>query len=322
MARGNPLPARPALKPGTMKCTLFWVFGLIFWGSVLGTAEALPATRLVLLGTGNPNPDPAHSGCSLAVVVGDRSYIVDFGPGLVRQAARLSPRYGGPLPALAVENLKKAFLTHLHSDHTAGYPDLILTPWVEGRTEPLSVFGPQGLKHMTKHILAAYRDDIRYRIQGLENADHRGWRVRAHEIREGPIYRDDAVKVEAFRVTHGSWEHAFGFRFTTHDKVIVISGDTTPCENVIKYGRGADILVHEVYYQKGFEEKSQAGQAYHSRHHTSTRELARIAAETRPGLLVLYHILFWGGQPEDLLEEITSTYEGRVICGSDLDIIE
>ena len=106
--------------------------------------------ELALLGTGNPNPDPLRSGPSLAVLVGERSYLVDFGPGVVRQAAALSPRYGGAFPALEAPNLKTAFLTHLHSDHTAGYPDLILTPWVMGRDSPLAVFGPVATRKLTE----------------------------------------------------------------------------------------------------------------------------------------------------------------------------
>ena len=279
-------------------------------------------SKLVLLGTGNPNPDPDRSGCSLAVVVGDFSYIVDFGPGLVRRATRLSPRYGGKIRALDVKNLKKAFLTHLHSDHTIGYPDLIFTPWVEGRKEPLVVFGPDGLKKMTEHILSAYEDDIKYRLYGLEGANSRGWRVIVHEIHEGIIYRDKRVEVEAFLVKHGSWPNAYGFRFTTPDKVIVISGDTAPCDNILKYGRGADILAHEVYYKKAFDQKSKGAKAYHSQHHTSTHELGEIARLTQPKLLVFYHILFWGARPEDLLAEIRTKYKGKVAVGSDLDVFE
>ena len=124
-------------------------------------------TKVVFLGTGTPNPDPQHSGNSVAVVVNDTPYIIDFGPGLIRKAAALSPSYGGKIRGLETENIKRAFLTHLHSDHTTGYPDLILTPWVMGRDEPLEVYGPEGIKNMTKHILEAYKEDIRIRLYGL-----------------------------------------------------------------------------------------------------------------------------------------------------------
>ncbi|MBN1452294.1 MAG: MBL fold metallo-hydrolase [Anaerolineales bacterium] len=275
-------------------------------------------TRVVLLGTGNPNPDPMHSGCSIAIIVDDIPYIVDFGPGLIRKAAALSPRYGGTEKGLAVEEFKTAFLTHLHSDHTAGYPDLLLTPWVMGRDEPLEVFGPEGITEMTNHILAAYRQDIQYRLFGSEPINDQGWRVNTHEITEGTVYKDERIEVEAFLVQHGSWPNAYGFKFTTPERVIVISGDTAPCENIVKYAKGADLLLHEVYYKKGFDQKDELWKEYHSTHHTSTRELGELAKITKPELVVLYHILFWGATDEDLLQEIAEVYDGKVVVGKDL----
>ncbi len=278
-------------------------------------------TKLVLLGTGNPNPSPDHSGCALALVVNDTPYIIDFGPGLVRQSAALTPHYGGTIGGLKASKLKTAFLTHLHSDHTAGYPDLILTPWVMGRDEPMEVYGPLGIGSMTDHILEAYEEDIRYRVYGDEPTNDRGWRVNWHEFQEeGEIYRDSNIVVEAFPVTHGSWPNAWGYRFTTPDRVIVVSGDCKPSPKVVEYGKGADILVHEVYSQAGYETKSAEWKAYHAVHHTSTLELAEIAQKTRPGKVVLYHILFWGSSEAELLQEIHSVYKGEVIVGADLDI--
>jgi ribonuclease Z len=279
-------------------------------------------TKVVLLGTGTPNPDPRHSGCSLAIVVNHTPYIVDFGPGLVRQAAALSPSWGGELYAMEVENIKRAFLTHLHSDHTVGYPDLILTPWVIRREEPLEVWGPDGIVEMTKHILAAYREDIRYRSYGQEPANDQGWRVNAHELEEGVVYTDENVKVEAFPVKHGTWPNAWGFRFTTADKVIVISGDARPSENVVKYAKGADILLHEVYSHEKWAERTADWRQYHAEHHTSTLELAKIAAQAKPGLVVLYHTLDWGATNDEMLAEIATVYDGEVIVGHDLQVIE
>lgn len=278
-------------------------------------------TKLVMLGSGNPNPSPNRSGSALAIVVKEQAYIIDFGAGLVRQAAALSPRYGGNIKALDVKNIRTAFLTHLHSDHTVGYPDLILTPWVMGRNAPLNVYGPEGLNKMTKHILEAYNDDIKYRLYGAEPANNQGWRVNSHEFfKEGVIYTDSLVKVEAFPVPHGSWPAAWGFRFTTPDKVIVISGDTAPSDKVIKYAKGADILVHEVYSKKGFDVRSAFWQNYHSKQHTSTLELGEIANKVKPGLVVLYHVLDWGASEQELLDEIATNYKGKVVVGRDLDI--
>lgn len=278
-------------------------------------------TKVAMLGTGTPNPNPSQSGCSVAIVVNETPYIVDFGPGLVRRAAALSPEYGGPVKGLDVKNIKHAFLTHLHSDHTTGYPDLILTPWVAGRDEPLEVFGPEGINAMTSNILKAYREDIRYRVYGAQPANNQGWRVNSHEItNEGVIYEDKNVKVEAFPVPHGTWPNAWGFRFTTPDKVIVLSGDSAPSEKVAEYASGADILIHEVYYKKAWDTKDDFWKNYHAHNHTSTVELAAIAGKAKPKLVVLYHILYWGATDEDLLKEIKNIYDGKVLVGRDLDV--
>jgi ribonuclease BN (tRNA processing enzyme) len=271
---------------------------------------------VVLLGTGTPNPDPDRSGPSVAVVAGGTAYLVDFGPGVVRRAAAAQER---GIEELRVEDIHTAFVTHLHSDHTAGYPDLILTPWVLGRKKPLEVYGPPGIASMTKHILKAYKEDIELRLRA-EPGKKDGWKVVAHEIDPGPVYEDDNVKVEAFAVKHGAWKHAYGFRFETADRSIVISGDTRPVESIVESCGGCDVLVHEVYALEGFRVRPEDWQAYHKSFHTSSLELARIASEAEPGLLVLYHQLLWGATPEKLLEEIGRGYEGKVVYGTDLDV--
>ena len=188
-------------------------------------------TRVVLLGTGTPQPDPDRSGPATAVVVNGSAYLVDFGPGVVRRAAAAAIDKG--VRELEPTNLRVVFLTHLHSDHTAGYPDLILTPWVMGRQAPLEVYGPKGIKNMTEHVLAAYHEDIEIRTEGMEHAPPQGWKVNVHEIKAGVVYRDANVTVTAFPTRHGDWEESFGYRFVTADRTIVISGDTTPTQATI-----------------------------------------------------------------------------------------
>src|SRR5690606_13656962 len=143
-------------------------------------------------------------GAATAIIVNGTPYLIDFGPGVVRRAAAASQK---GVTGLAGVDLRVAFVTHLHSDHTAGYPDLILTPWAVGRTRPLEVYGPRGLKQMTKNILEAYREDIRIRrrdkqILGVPEQLN-GYRVRAQEIRPGIVYQDENVTVKAFLVEHG-----------------------------------------------------------------------------------------------------------------------
>ncbi|MBN2237196.1 MAG: hypothetical protein JW729_06525, partial [Bacteroidales bacterium] len=156
---------------------------------------------------------------------------------------------------------------------------------------------------------------------GDEPANNIGWRVNAHEIvQEGMIYQDDNIKVEAFPVIHGSWPNAWGFRFTTPDRVIVVSGDTRACEKILEYAQGADVLIHEVYSQAGFERKDDFWKNYHQKNHTSKSELAEIAKKTQPKLLILTHILFWGSTEKEIVSEIQLNYKGKVVLGHDLDI--
>jgi ribonuclease Z len=280
-------------------------------------------TQVVLLGTGTPVADPNRSGCSVAIIVNAMPYIIDFGPGVMRQLAAVTPFFSNPgqgIEGLDVRNVTRAFLTHLHSDHSSGYPDLILTPWGvggSGRDRPLEVYGPKGINSMTEHILKAYEEDIKYRINGIQNNNDQGWRVNSHEIlEEGIIYQDNNVKVEAFPAPHGTWTNAWSFRFTTPDKVIVISGDTGPSDKLAKYATSADILVHGVYSEKLMH---WASLDYFSTHHTSTTELAQIAKKAEPKLLVLYHVMPSGVVEQDYLDEIAEIYKGKVIFGNDLD---
>jgi len=274
-------------------------------------------TQLVLLGTGTPNADPDRSGPASAVVVGGRAYIVDCGPGVVRRA---SAAFLKGIKALAPENLTRAFITHLHSDHTAGFPDLILTPWTLGRREPLKVHGPPGLKAMTDHIAAAYSEDMDVRVTGKEPAFDPVSMVEAIEVVPGVVYEDGHVKVTAFKVDHGAWEHAYGYKFETADRTIVISGDTTMTDSIVEQCQGCDILLHEVYSTWGFSQRPASWQAYHKSAHTSSADLAGIASRAKPKLLVLYHQLLWGATPDHLLAEIRKGYAGKVAFGNDLDV--
>jgi len=311
-----------------MRVLLLIVLPLVFAATMAaGSSSAGPflessdsvqaATQVVLLGTGTPNADPDRSGPSVAIVVNNTPYLVDFGPGVVRRA---EAAFRKGVKGLAVKNLRRAFVTHLHSDHTVGYPDLILTPWVLERKEPLEVFGPTGIKPMTDHILKAYSADIDIRLHGGEPSNKTGYRVIARDIKPGIVYRDANVTVKAFAVDHGSWREAYGFRFETPDRTIVVSGDCRPSKAIIENCNGCDVLIHEVYSDSGFARRPPEWQSYHSRYHTSARELAEVASKAKPGLVVLYHQLFWGTTEEDLLKEVRAGYAGKVVSGRDLDV--
>jgi ribonuclease BN (tRNA processing enzyme) len=206
-------------------------------------------TRIVLLGTGTPAPLPERSGPATAIVVNETAYLVDFGPGIVRRASAAVRERG--IKALEVTKLRVAYVTHLHSDHTVGYPDLIFTPWTIGRRFPLEVYGPKGVKAMTEHLLEAYRVDIETRTNpdGNQRTFVEGHRVNAHEIRGGVVYKDSNVTVTAFPTKHAM--ESYGYRFDTPDRSIVISGDTHPTQATIDACRGCDVLIHEAHMPGG-----------------------------------------------------------------------
>ena len=280
------------------------------------------ATKLIVLGSGTPNPDPNRAGSAYAVVVNETPYLIDFGPGVIRRAASLSPPWGGKIEAMTVKNFEHAFLTHIHSDHSAGLADLLLTPWIMGRDKKLNLYGPKGLEQMASSTLEAFEDDINYRIYGTQPSNKIGYTFNFYLLTEGLIYEDENVSVEAFTVPHGSFDDAYGFRFTTEDKVIVFSGDTGPSKTLEKFAAGADILVHEVYSNAGFLKKTKDWQIYHQGHHTSTFEVGEIASRAKPKLLLLSHILFWGSTKDEILKETQSTYKGEIKIAEDLMIIE
>jgi len=197
-------------------------------------SPAHDGTLVIMLGTGTPNPDPERSGSATAVIAGGQAYLVDCGPGVVRRAEAAWQR---GIDELGMPGLTRLFVTHLHSDHTAGYADLILTPWVLDREQPLVVYGPPGIKSMTDHLLAAYAEDIDIRLHGTQPQNESGITVEVHEIAPGEIYQDENVKVTAFAVQHGEWEHAFGFRFDTVDRVVVITAPKPVSTAGLRTGR-------------------------------------------------------------------------------------
>jgi ribonuclease BN (tRNA processing enzyme) len=311
-------------------CVVFAVILLVltsYWPA-LAQDKGGSLTQVVLLGTGTPLPDPERSGPCTAVVVNGTPYLVDFGTGVVRRAA--AARNQG-VKALEPINLKIGFITHLHSDHTLGVADVLLTPWVMGRKEPFELYGPPGTRAMAERILTAYEVDIKNRTNGPEHSNRNGYKVNAHDIKPGLVYKDQNVAVKAFAVSHGDLQ-AYGYRFETPDRTVVISGDTKPSQAVVENCHGCDVLVHEVYTQASFNLVSPEWKQYRLDYHTSSIELGEIATKAKPGLLILTHRANPGcdqartqdcqeaGSEEQLLKEMHGAYKGKIVAGHDLDI--
>jgi ribonuclease BN (tRNA processing enzyme) len=277
-------------------------------------------TEIVLLGTGTPPADPDRSGPATAVVVNGTAYLVDMGAGIVRRAKSAVVDQG--VAALDPVKLRVVFVTHLHSDHTVGYPDLLLTPWVIGRRVPLEVYGPSGIKAMTEHLLEAYRVDFETRTRDRQTAE--GHAAIAHEVIPGIVYKDANVTVTAFPTKHAM--ESFGYRFETADRSIVISGDTNPTQATIDACNGCDVLMHEVLTLEWLAKRPDF-QGYAARFHTTTAQLTELATKARPRLLILYHASIAirpavdseRSTPATLLREM-SGYAGQVVVGRDLDV--
>ncbi len=278
----------------------------------------LAATDVVILGTGTPRADPERSGPAVAVIYEGRSYLFDSGPGVVRRAAAAASRLH--IDALKPPNLQRVFLTHLHSDHTLGLPDLIFSPWVLHRTVPLEVYGPKGTKAMVDHIEAAWTEDIDIRVHGLEHGTAVGYQANVHEEEPGVVLRENGLEISVFAVHHGSWPQAFGYKIKTPAKTIVISGDCAPSRAVVEACSGCDVLLHEVYSMSEVKSDRKDWAEYLHQFHTSTEEVGEIARQTKPKMLVLYHQLMNGVTDAQLVNEVKTGAETKVFSARDFDV--
>jgi ribonuclease BN (tRNA processing enzyme) len=275
-------------------------------------------TRLVLLGTGGgPTPKRLRSAPAQAVIVGDRTYIVDCGDGVSRQLtmARI------PLPSI-----RAVLITHHHSDHNADYGNLLMFAWVAGLRAPIDTYGPPPLEKMTRLFLEMNAFDLEVR-QRDEGRPPLAPSIRAHEIgKDGLVFDDGRVKVTAALNRHPPVTPSFAYRFDTPDRSIVFSGDTNVSENVIRLAQGADVLVHEVMYAPAIE-RLLAGDPDASRlrehliaSHTTTDDIGRIAAQANVKTLVLSHFVPGDAElPDDTWTAgARQHFKGRIIVGADL----
>lgn len=283
------------------------------WAAAQQPAPQSPGhTEIVLLGTGTPAADPDRFGPATAIIVNDTAYLVDAGAGIVRRAAAAARDRS--IKALQAANLRIVFLTHLHSDHTVGLPDLILSPWTLGRRVPLEAYGPSGTKAMAQHLLEAYRVDVETRTNpdGNQHDFPEGHNVNVHEIRAGVVYKDSNVTVTAFATTHAM--ESYGYRFDTADRSIVISGDTSPTQATIDACRGCDVLIHEVNSLAWLAKRPPGFQAFASRYHTTTEQLSILASRAKPRLLILYHVQ--ASSPEEVFKEMVDRSQRACDCRS------
>ena len=272
--------------------------------------------RVTLLGTGAPPPRLDRFGPSTLVEVGGQNFIFDAGRGAMQRLYQLGVPFS---------EITGMFLTHHHSDHVVGFPDLWLTGWIGRpwgqRSEPLPVWGPEGTGQMMEHLPLAFHVDIRVRSKSYPPA---GVKLVAHEISEGVVFDRDGIKVSAFEVDHGGEElPAFGYRIDYQGRAAVLSGDTTFNENLIEHAKGTDLLVHEVTAAGGRAAESPEQLKRIGRNHTTPDQAGEIFARVQPKLAVYNHLLLFGDATSaDLVPATRKKYSGPLIVGEDLLQVE
>lgn len=273
-------------------------------------AAAFDGIRVTLLGTGGPWPSVERFGPSTLVEVGDQVLLFDCGRGVTQRLAQAG---------VALKDIDAVFLTHLHSDHTVGFPDLWLTGWLRGRSAPLLVIGPDGTQDMMGHLEQAFRADIDARA-GLARD---GVTIAARDIGENVVYSTDDVTVTAFVVDHGAIAPAYGYRIDYQGRrSVVLSGDTRYSENLARVARGVQLLVHEVAAADpelaATSDRVRGILAIHS----TPEDAARVFRQARPYLVIYSHILLFDTSEDDVLRRTHAQYPGAVQIGRDLMVIE
>jgi ribonuclease Z len=289
-------PRRLAVLLGVIVATL----------SIGALPAQAPRFRVTLLGTGSPPPRMDRFGPATLVEAGTGLFLFDAGRGVLQRLVQAGHQY---------RDLRALFLTHLHSDHVVGLPDLWLTGWLLSRRDhPLQVFGPAGSSDMASHLAKAFAYDLGIRIED-DGSDPAGGRLDVTEIKEGVLYRQDGVTITAFDVDHRPIAPAFGYRIDYGGRSAVLSGDTRVSENLVKWAKGADLLVHEVAYRTGETQSTSRILA----HHTLPAQAGDVFSRVAPGLAVYSHVGVSADISDARLVEMTrATYKGPLVVGADL----
>ena len=285
-----------------------------------GAAAGPGELTVVLIGTAaGPTAQPQRLGISTLVRAGSQTLLFDCGRALTTGLARL---------AIAPSALTRVFLTHLHSDHAVSLPELYLFAWAQGRVVPLQVRGPEGTRAMVDHLQQAFAFDIHMRRDVDEKFSADGIRAAGTDLREGVVYQADGVTVTAFVVDHGPVAPAFGYRVDYRGRSVVLSGDTKPSDNLVKFARGADVVIHELGRWK--QDPVLAGPADDvvpglgqtrrqlrtiAEHHTDGVEAGQVFARVQPKLAVFSH---YNANPAATLPLVRQHYAGAVEFGEDL----
>jgi ribonuclease Z len=269
--------------------------------------------RVTLLGTGTPFPNAERFGSAILVEVAGKNLLFDCGRGVVIRLSQVRQGESGVRrTGVGPNEIDGLFLTHLHSDHVVGIPDLWLSGWFLGRSKPLRIWGPQGTSSMAKHLAEAFAFDIRVRQIAPDPLAAKGVEIDAREVTQGEIYNDGSTRVSAFLVDHGTVKPAFGYRVDSAGRSMVISGDTKFSENLVDFARGTDCLIH-VAWSAGWKNRVPPS----NRSLASAEDVGRVFAAVRPKLGVIYHYK----DEEGLSDAVRKEYNGPFVIAKDLTTV-
>ena len=306
---------------------LVWAFVLCALPVFANAGTSTSVFRVHLLGTGNPMPSFERFGNATLVQAGKRHLLVDAGRGTFLRLGQVAVADDARalLPGIVADSVlsvEQVFLTHLHSDHVVGLPDLWLSGWLYRQDRPLHLRGPAGTVHLAEHLEKAFEFDIRVRRDTGARLPGAGARILAHEISEGVVFEDGGLVVTAILVDHAPVEPAYAYRIDFGGRSVVISGDTRPSESLIEASKSADVLIHEVIAVDDTLAEDERIKTIVS-HHTTARRAGEVFARSQPRLAVFSHIVLAGNIGTGALEkQARESWKGPLWTGADLDTIE
>ncbi len=270
--------------------------------------------KIIILGSGTPRVNIDRFSQSILVEHKEDKFLFDTGRG-----ALLRLKQSNVLP----NEIHNIFFTHLHSDHLLGFADILMTGWVYHRNLPLNIFGPKGTRNFVDSTLQSYKEDIKVRSIAPENLDKKYLKTNITIINDGYVFKKNGLTIEAFSVKHKPFTHAFGFKIYNEKYCMIISGDTTYTENILKKARNCDLLIHEIAHasESTLEKYPKAKRVIS--YHTDINQITKIVNEVKPKLTVLNHVLSLDGSSDDeILSKLKNITNHRVIIAKDLMTID
>ncbi|UDF32583.1 UNVERIFIED_ORG: MBL fold metallo-hydrolase (plasmid) [Roseateles sp. XES5] len=297
-----------------MKTTIAWIGALMLSAAIPAFAQD-PAIKVTLVGTGGPEYFPDRAGISTLVEANGEKLLFDTGRGVSQRLyeTRFNPK-----------DVSHIFLSHLHNDHYEGLPELWMTPWfLLGRDHGFELYGPEGSKEMVDGMRQMFAHDLEKRVNKFNPVENLA--IDVDVLKDGVVFEENGVTVTAFPVEHSDGNPAYGFRVDYDGHSVVLSGDTTYSENIVKHGTGADVIVHNVI---AFSDRLSALPEMQGvlAKLTTPEQAAKVFSETRPKMAVFSHIVTKELDAKAVPEVIVSRtraagYDGPLTMGKDRMVI-